>query len=75
MARKKSLDEGRLPREEILQRAGLLFCERGYDATSIRDIAEAAGLTVDQVQIPPPVQYKNPFFRTGGGVTPQDWRR
>ena len=45
MARKKSLDEGRVPREEILQRASLLFYERGYDATSIRDIAEAVGLS------------------------------
>ncbi len=45
MARKKSLDEGRVPREEILQRASLLFFERGYGATSIRDIAEAVGLS------------------------------
>ena len=45
MARKKSLDEGRVPREEILQRASLLFYERGYGATSIRDIAEAVGLS------------------------------
>jgi hypothetical protein len=29
VARKKSLDEGRVPREEILQRASLLFYERG----------------------------------------------
>jgi len=27
VARKKSLDEGRVPREEILQRASLLFYE------------------------------------------------
>jgi AcrR family transcriptional regulator len=45
VARKKSLDEGRVPREEILQRASLLFHERGYGATSIRDIAEAVGLS------------------------------
>jgi AcrR family transcriptional regulator len=45
VARKKSLDEGRVPREEILQRASLLFYERGYGATSIRDIAEAVGLS------------------------------
>jgi AcrR family transcriptional regulator len=45
VARKKSLDEGRVPREEILQRASLLFWERGYGATSIRDIAEAVGLS------------------------------
>jgi AcrR family transcriptional regulator len=31
--------------EEILQQASLLFRERGYGATSIRDIAEAAGLS------------------------------
>jgi AcrR family transcriptional regulator len=45
VARKKSLDEGRVPREEILQRASRLFYERGYGATSIRDIAEAVGLS------------------------------
>jgi AcrR family transcriptional regulator len=45
VARKKSLDEGRVPREEILQRASMLFYERGYGATSIRDIAEAVGLS------------------------------
>jgi AcrR family transcriptional regulator len=45
VARKKSLDEGRVPREEILQRASLLFYERGYGATSIRDIADAVGLS------------------------------
>jgi AcrR family transcriptional regulator len=45
VARKKSLDQGRIPREEILQRASLLFRERGYGATSIQDIAEAAGLS------------------------------
>jgi AcrR family transcriptional regulator len=45
VARKKSLDEGRVPREEILQRASLLFYERGYGTTSIRDIAEAVGLS------------------------------
>lgn len=45
MARKKSLDEGRVPREEILERASLLFYERGYGATSIRDIADAVGIS------------------------------
>jgi len=45
VARKKSLDEGRVPREEILQRASLLFYERGYGATSIRDIADAVGIS------------------------------
>jgi AcrR family transcriptional regulator len=45
VARKKSLDEGRVPREEILQRASLLFYERGYGETSIRDIADAVGLS------------------------------
>jgi AcrR family transcriptional regulator len=34
-----------VPREEILQRASLLFYQRGYGATSIRDIAEAVGLS------------------------------
>ena len=45
MARKKSLDDGRLPRQEILHRASLLFYERGYQATSIRDIAQAVGIS------------------------------
>lgn len=45
MARKKSLDEGRVPREEILETASRLFYERGYGATSIRDIAEAVGIS------------------------------
>jgi AcrR family transcriptional regulator len=45
VARKKSLDEGRVPREEILQRASALFYERGYGATSIRDIADAVGIS------------------------------
>ena len=34
-----------MPREEILQRASLLFYERGYGATSIRDIANAVGIS------------------------------
>jgi AcrR family transcriptional regulator len=45
VARKKSLDDGRVPREEILHRASLLFYERGYSATSIRDIADAVGIS------------------------------
>jgi AcrR family transcriptional regulator len=45
VARKKSLDEGRVPREEILQRASRLFYERRYGETSIRDIADAVGLS------------------------------
>lgn len=45
MARKKSLDDGPVLRERILRSASLLFFERGYGATSIRDIAEAAGIS------------------------------
>jgi len=33
------------PRDRILEAAARLICEKGYDATSIQDIAEATGLT------------------------------
>ncbi|MFI7616202.1 TetR/AcrR family transcriptional regulator [Nonomuraea terrae] len=45
MARKRSLDEGPVLRERIMGQASALFQERGYAATSIRDIAEAAGIS------------------------------
>lgn len=45
MARKKSLDDGPLLRGLILEKAGQLFYERGYGATSIRDIGTAAGIS------------------------------
>ena len=36
-------------REEILQAARQLFAERGYSRTSVRDIAEAAGISAQTV--------------------------
>ena len=45
MARKRSLDEGPVLRGQILENAIRLFYERGFDATSIRDIAEAVGIS------------------------------
>lgn len=45
MARKKSLDDGPVLRWQILQCASRLFYERGFGATSIRDIAEAVGIS------------------------------
>ncbi|MFE6555531.1 TetR/AcrR family transcriptional regulator [Streptomyces sp. NPDC057746] len=45
MARKKSLDDGPVLRGQILECASRLFYERGFGATSIRDIAEAVGIS------------------------------
>src|SRR3954454_13016685 len=38
-----------LTREEILSAARRLFAERGYTRTSVRDIAEAAGVSAQTV--------------------------
>jgi AcrR family transcriptional regulator len=45
VARKRSLDEGPVLAGEIMTKASELFYERGYGATSIRDIAEAVGIS------------------------------
>jgi len=45
VARKRSLDDGPVLREAIMDRAAALFYERGYGATSIRDIAEAVEIS------------------------------
>jgi AcrR family transcriptional regulator len=45
MARKRSLDEGPVLRGKIMASASTLFYERGYAATSIRDIADAVGIS------------------------------
>src|SRR5829696_5863307 len=38
-----------LTREEILQAARRLFAERGYARTSVRDVAQAAGVSAQTV--------------------------
>lgn len=45
MARKKSLDQGPVLRQQILDSASRLFHDRGFAGTSIRDIAEAVGIS------------------------------
>ncbi|MER7558643.1 TetR/AcrR family transcriptional regulator [Nocardioides sp. NPDC126508] len=45
VARKRSLDEGPVLRGQILAASARLFYEHGYAATSIRDIAEAVGIS------------------------------
>lgn len=45
MARKKSLDDGPELRGQILENASRLFYERGFGTTSIRDIADAVGIS------------------------------
>lgn len=45
MARKKSLDQGHVLHETILHSASHLFHERGFAGASIRDIAQAAGIS------------------------------
>jgi AcrR family transcriptional regulator len=45
MARKRSLDEGPVLHGQIMAASARLFYENGYAATSIRDIAEAVGIS------------------------------
>ncbi|WP_166741795.1 TetR/AcrR family transcriptional regulator [Cumulibacter soli] len=45
MARKRSLDEGPTVRQAILDAGARLYSERGFRATSIRDLADAAGIS------------------------------
>lgn len=41
--------QAQLTRDEILKAARRLFADRGYTRTSIRDIAEAAGVSAQTV--------------------------
>jgi AcrR family transcriptional regulator len=45
MARKRSLDDGPVLRETIMDASAVLFYERGFGATSIRDIADSVGIS------------------------------
>ncbi|MFV0533116.1 MAG: TetR/AcrR family transcriptional regulator [Cumulibacter sp.] len=45
MARKRSLDEGPTVRQAVLDAGARLYSERGFRATSIRDLADAAGIS------------------------------
>jgi TetR/AcrR family transcriptional regulator, cholesterol catabolism regulator len=45
VARKRSLDEGPVVRESILSAGARLYSTRGFRATSIRDLADAAGIS------------------------------
>ena len=45
MARKRSLDEGPAVRQPILDAGARLYSDRGFRATSIRELADAAGIS------------------------------
>lgn len=45
LARKRSLDEGPAVRQSILDAGARLYSDRGFRATSIRDLAESAGIS------------------------------
>lgn len=45
MARKRSLDEGPAVRQSILDAGAQLYSERGFRATSIRELADAVGIS------------------------------
>ena len=45
MARKRSLDEGPAVRQSILDAGARLYSDRGFRATSIRELADAAGIS------------------------------
>lgn len=45
MARKRTLDDGPVLKGQIMEAAASLFYQRGYAATSIRDIADAVGIS------------------------------
>ena len=45
MARKRSLDEGPAVRQSIMDAGARLYSDRGFRATSIRQLADAAGIS------------------------------